>query len=111
MFGYSFILLLACIGACVPLGNAVTLSEIYERIMSNDREMKSHRGAFKEDSVLSPSRSHPEYQRHREIIGSFRGIPIYNRQYSGFIDDNGVPVPVLPYARNSDLTDPWRFSG
>ncbi|TMS32139.1 hypothetical protein L596_000023 [Steinernema carpocapsae] len=79
--------------------SSITLTEVYNEMRKNHK-----------DSVLTPSRSHPDYHRtkQREIIGSFRGKPIYNRQYSGFVDDNGVPVPVLPYAKNDDPVEAWR---
>ncbi|KAK0421020.1 hypothetical protein QR680_015027 [Steinernema hermaphroditum] len=70
--------------------HAKTLKEIYNQMHHIEKE-----------TVLTLSKSHPDYHRtkDREIIGSFRGQPIYNRQHSGFVDANGVPVPVLPYAR------------
>lgn len=35
--------------------------------------------------------------RSAHFIGSFRGQPIKTRQHHAFIDDNGVPIPLLPY--------------
>uniref|UniRef100_A0A1I7ZUG3 Secreted protein n=1 Tax=Steinernema glaseri TaxID=37863 RepID=A0A1I7ZUG3_9BILA len=81
----SFFLLIAI---CFTVTHCVTLSQLYRQIADSDKE-----------DVLTPSISHPNYHRTREIIGTLRGKPIYNRQHSGFIDANGVPVPVLPYAR------------
>uniref|UniRef100_A0A1I7YEY4 PhoLip_ATPase_C domain-containing protein n=1 Tax=Steinernema glaseri TaxID=37863 RepID=A0A1I7YEY4_9BILA len=81
-------------------GHALTLSEVYKQMYHVHK-----------DSVLTAAQSHPDYHRtkHREMIGSFRGKPIFNRQHSGFIDDNGVPVPVLPYAKSTeDNSESWR---
>ncbi|CAI2326913.1 unnamed protein product [Caenorhabditis sp. 36 PRJEB53466] len=36
--------------------------------------------------------------RSAHYIGSFRGEPIKTRQHHAFIDDNGVPIPLLPFA-------------
>ncbi|CAD6195337.1 unnamed protein product [Caenorhabditis auriculariae] len=36
--------------------------------------------------------------RSAHTIGTFRGEPILTRQRDAFIDDNGVPIPLLPYA-------------
>ena len=45
----------------------------------------------------APMRNHLEcFQQHE--IGTFRGYSILSRQLQGYIDDNGVPVPYLPYA-------------
>ncbi|PIO66706.1 hypothetical protein TELCIR_11571 [Teladorsagia circumcincta] len=37
-------------------------------------------------------------------VGSFRGKPIVARQRNTFVDDNGVPIPLLPYNYDS-----WRI--
>ncbi|KAK0394455.1 hypothetical protein QR680_000746 [Steinernema hermaphroditum] len=79
---------------------SLTLSEVYNQLSRVQKE-----------SVLTPALTHPEYHhtKQREVIGSFRGEPIFNRQYSGFVDDNGVPVPVLPYAKSTEENpDAWR---
>ncbi|CAI5440648.1 unnamed protein product [Caenorhabditis angaria] len=35
--------------------------------------------------------------RSHHFVGTFRGNPIKTRQNHVFIDDNGVPIPLLPF--------------
>ncbi|VDM94984.1 unnamed protein product [Thelazia callipaeda] len=38
-----------------------------------------------------------------------RGKPIHSRQQSRFMDENGVPIPILPYAKSDENeTNAWK---
>uniref|UniRef100_A0A1I8AHX9 Col_cuticle_N domain-containing protein n=1 Tax=Steinernema glaseri TaxID=37863 RepID=A0A1I8AHX9_9BILA len=87
---------------------ALSLTQIFERVIEAEDGRSARIERKDMERTLDPSLPSPTHHHHHhhqaEVIGSFRGVPIYNRQ-DGFVDDNGVPVPVLPYARENENSD------
>ncbi|CAB3411282.1 unnamed protein product [Caenorhabditis bovis] len=44
--------------------------------------------------------------RSAHYVGSFRGEPIRTRQHNAFIDDHGVPIPLMSFSDFGKMTLP-----
>uniref|UniRef100_A0A1I7WWD2 Organ specific protein n=1 Tax=Heterorhabditis bacteriophora TaxID=37862 RepID=A0A1I7WWD2_HETBA len=71
---------------------SVTCETVFERF-GTFKKVRTSNPDYESDAIVGP--------KSVNEIGSFRGLPILTRQKNAYIDDNGVPVPLLPFNEDS----------